>query len=253
MNIMNWKRRIVMHTHRTLRILRGSVALSAVFLLCLSARAGVATQAQVAQALGAGEMVENFTEFHAAEFTSYAIDYQTLNSQTIDQHQGPGLVQRDLSFSIEPYPTCDLNWWGPESNGNSAEELGFNMFSTTSATASISFAQPTPAPAFGFDLIGFSSQNTQPHVTYAINLYGPGNTLIDFQRATTNGTTPVFFGYIAPSGITRVDVLDNSYAQAVGINNVVYSVPEPAACAIAAAAAIFGLGRRRRHVKMILV
>jgi len=189
--------------------------------LCLGysdARAGaVVTREMVEQILGPSVMQENFTEFKAANRGAYAIDFQILNSLTVDQGQGPGLVQPDLSFSVQPFRPNDMNWWGPQSNGNAAEELAFLV--GPGATGSISFAAPTPA--FDMELTGLPENS---FVTYGLTIYGPSGSLIDTQDVTLDGAMPVFFGYSASSGISRVDLFDSAN-QPVGIDFLLYSVP----------------------------
>lgn len=186
-------------------------------------------------AVGLAQVIANRTTLNSivgvngktADFESYSISsnnalsagVDVLNSTTIANSQGPGLVPGGVTFSVS---TGNIQWDGASYfNSPSREILGNNSAGSLTITFS------SPALAFGLDLRAFSGLP----FTASVTVYAADNTTVLSTTPSINlpsSGAAVFFGYQAAAGIGKVILSQTTYTYSPIIDNLTFSViPEP--------------------------
>ena len=175
--------------------------------------------------LGSGAVTEDFESFQidngnaVVELGSNYI----LNSSTIYQGQGPGLVIDGVNFIGE----TGIQWNGKDWFGQNSRNILSAYSGNPPATLYIDFLNPTNA--LGLD---FSAFTGYPDVA-DINVYGPDKTSLLYSGSVSvPGSTPVFWGFFDSSGIGKVALDSRSYTWGAIIDNVEFgaattTAPEP--------------------------
>ncbi|MGE3126604.1 MAG: PEP-CTERM sorting domain-containing protein [Fimbriimonadaceae bacterium] len=211
------------------------------FILAISAVA-VGAQAQqigsraALNALLVGSTSDDFEAFSIGVGNATNLDTTTLDSTTIANGQGPGLVNAGATYS-DPSGT-QLQWNGDTYFGINTKTL---LSNGSGGQIRIDYAGATQAMGLDakvFNGFGYSGM---------MQVYN-GATLVDtvnFNLAGTAGES-VFLGYQNNAGISHVIVSDLSHSWSAIIDDHTYGVvPEPATM-IALGLGLAALARRRR-------
>ena len=206
----------------------------------------IGSRAALNTLLGASATTENFEAYPIGNGNAVADpSVLTLNSSTVFQGSGPGLINSALSIDTPG----GLQWNGPNYFGQPSRDILANGNNLV-----INFLSGTKA--FGIDLLAYSGYSD---VASAVVKDLSGNTLGTFTNLTLDGSTtpvvPTFFGYTDAGGIGSVTFAQSGHAWSPIIDNLTFGtpaagVPEPSTIASAALAVFAGLGaagsRRRR-------
>jgi hypothetical protein len=159
----------------------------------------------------------------------------TVDSTSIMNSEGPGLVAPGLTFS-----GTSVQWDAAGYYNAPSTELLFN-----SSTITIDFSSPTIA--FGLDVRDFSGFSA----TMVVTVYGAdGTTVLGTYSGISIGDPSIFFGFQDAAGIGKVTLTNNANSWSPIIDNLTFEpVPEPSpfaliGCALAVALAVSAF---RRH------
>jgi hypothetical protein len=189
--------------------------------------------------LGASAVTENFEGFSISDGNALVLGTTTLNSTTVTDGQGPGLVIGGFSIS-----SGELQW-----NGN-----GYFGLSTKSVSGdnplTIDFTSLTRA--FGVDLETYSGFPN----TFNATVYATDNTTVigTITGISVPTPSPVFFGFQDTAGIGSVTFSDTSQPFSPVLDNLEFgsgAIPEPSSIVLASAALVMGLVyslRRRKRL-----
>ena len=190
--------------------------------------------------LGASAVTETFEGYSISAGNAEVLGVTTLDSTTVANGQGPGLVIGGFSIS-----SSELQW-----NGN-----GYYGLSTESVSGSdpltIDFTSLTRA--FGVDLETYSGFPN----TFNATVYATDNTTVIGMISGISVPTPsaVFFGFQDTAGIGSVTFSDASAGFSPVLDNLEFgsggAVPEPSSIVLGCTAALIGLVyslRRRKRL-----
>ena len=193
------------------------------FLLAVVASAAVTAQAgtlipdrsTLNTLLGASAVTEGFENYTIGSGNADSIG-TNLDSTTVVNGQGPGLVVPGVDFSSSSMQLDGAGYFGAPSN-----ELLSN-----DTTLDITFG--SPQDAFGVDLRDFNGYS----LTGTVTIYATDDsTVLDTYSGISVTSTPAFFGYENTNGIGKVS-LSSSGGWSPIIDNVEFgqasAAPEPA-------------------------
>jgi hypothetical protein len=211
----------------------------------IPSQAGVInTRAELNALLGVGAQNENFEGFNIADGTAVNLDTNVLDSTTIANGQGPGLVIPGFQVS----GSVKLQWNGAGYFGQPSKDI---LSNSGDSTISLAFTKPTNA--FGIDMLDFAGFTDVASVT----VYATDDTTILATISGINlvGANAVFFGYFDAGGIGKAVLTQATDGWSPIMDNLEFGVantgtPEPASLAmLGAGLAALGTGRilRRRR------
>ena len=168
-------------------------------------------------------------------------DTATLNSTTIFNGQGPGLVGPGAAYSVGGGGSQVLQW-----NGDAYYGLNTKTILSDSSSLIINYA--IPVQAMGLDLAAFQGFPSD----YTVSLYTLTGSLIGSFTGSLNGVNSAFFGWQASGGIASAVVSDTTFGWSPIIDNHSYgnfaAAPEPASLSLLALGVV-ALVRRRRSTR----
>ena len=186
--------------------------------------------------LGGNQTLEDFESFDIAQGTATNLDVFELDSDTITNGQGPGLVEPGARY-LDPSQTR-LQWNGDQYFGLESKTLLSN-----GATGTIELLYDSVVTAMGVDLRaveGFGYDGV-------FDVYDTADTLLGSVsfHLTNGGPENVFLGWEHAGGIGRVVAHSSAFSRSPIIDNHAYGrVPAPGAIALLGLAGL--MGRRRR-------
>lgn len=197
----------------------------------------IGTRAQLNSLLVGGGTLDDFERYNVADGGAEVMGVWSLDSNTIVNGQGPGLVNPGATYLDTSQ--SNLQWNGRNYFGQPSRDI----LSNGGGMITIRFDVFTQA--FGLDLNNFVgyAYTGQVRVFNGTNMVGSGNIAL-----TGGNGENVFFGWRNDAGIDRVEVFSGNYSWSPLIDNHQYGVvPEPAS-ALAVVAGLVALARRRRRV-----
>ena len=205
-----------------------SLATSAVFAATMtfgihrvSAGTIISDRTQLNTILGGSGVTENFENYNVPDGNGDELQ-ATLDSSTVVNGQGPGLVVNGVTFVAG---SSNLQWNGANYFGSPSKELV-----ALSQTMNIDFS--VPVNAFGLDLRAFTGFGD----TATVTIFGTDDsTVLDtISSIGLAGTgVPVFFGYQDIAGIGKIELTQQSLSWSPMIDNLTFgqsaaaSTPEP--------------------------
>jgi hypothetical protein len=240
--------------------IHGTLALALLLGCSALARAGFLTnRAQLDSVLGSFAVTENFEKFNVANGNAAPLTdaqgnpIQTLDSTTVANGQGPGLVIPGVTFSTTGFQA--LQWNGADYFGQPSKNL-----QAESKPIRVTF--DTRTLAFGLDMTVFQGFPDTANVT----IFSADNTTVLAtgvfnvpDTTDTNGhVIPVFLGYQDESGRGIGSVLIDNVQQtwSINIDNVEFGlggppiIPEPASTTLLGTAVVgislYAIRRRRQ-------
>jgi len=218
----------------------------ATLILVISALAAGASAQQIGDratlnALLTSSTTEDFESFAVNSGSALVLAVSSLDSTTITNGQGAGLVEAGATY-VGPSSTA-LQW-----NGNAFQSLTTKTL-MTSLNPAIRIDYAGSVQAMGLDAKGFSGLGYGGFM----DVYGAEGLVgtVSFNVADTAGLA--FVGYQHAAGITSVVVRSGAYAFSPIIDNHTYGdfspVPEPATMALVGLSLAAGVGRRLRKAR----
>jgi hypothetical protein len=200
----------------------------------------VASQTALNAILGSSAFTETFQGYTLASGTAVtATGVTSLDSTSIVNAQGPGLVGRGITYSG---PTGgQLQWDAPGYFNAASEELLIDLMPTITLT----FTAPTDA--FGVNVRDFQGYTNSMTVT----IYGADHTTVLNTFSGITITDPaIFFGYQYSGGIGTVVLTDSGSWSPILSNLTFAPVPEPPTVALIAGglSVVFWFLLRKRHL-----
>ena len=205
-----------------------SLATSAVFAATMtfgihrvSAGTIISDRTQLNTILGGSGVTENFENYNVPDGNGDGLQ-ATLDSSTVVNGQGPGLVVNGVTFVAG---SSNLQWNGANYFGSPSKELV-----ALSQPMNIDFS--VPVNAFGLDLRAFTGFGD----TATVTIFGTDDsTVLDtISPIGLAGTgVPVFFGYQDIAGIGKIELTQQSGFWSPMIDNLTFgqsaaaSTPEP--------------------------
>ncbi|GCL53714.1 hypothetical protein NIES3806_10500 [Microcystis aeruginosa NIES-3806] len=205
-----------------------SLATSAVFAATMtfgihrvSAGTIISDRTQLNTILGGSGVTENFENYNVPDGNGDELQ-ATLDSSTVVNDQGPGLVVNGVTFVAG---SSNLKWNGANYFGSPSKELV-----ALSQTMNIDFS--VPVNAFGLDLRAYQGFGD----TATVTIFGTDDsTVLDtISSIGLAGTgVPVFFGYQDIAGIGKIELTQQSGSWSPMIDNLTFgqsaaaSTPEP--------------------------
>jgi hypothetical protein len=193
--------------------------------------------------LGGSAMNEGFESYNFSGLTDTAavLNVTTLDSTTVANGQGPGLVIPGLSIT----DSSNLQW-------NSDGYFGLVTQSLSGGYGPLVVSFTSLTTAFGLDLETYSGYPN----TFTVTVYAGDDTTVLYTTSITASvpTPAVFFGYQDTGGIGAVSFSSPSQGFSPVIDNLEFgsgAVPEPSSIVLASIAGLAGLGytvRRRTQV-----
>ena len=204
-----------------------SLATSAVFAATMtfgihrvSAGTIISDRTQLNTILGGSGVTENFENYNVPDGNGDGLQ-ATLDSSTVVNGQGPGLVVNGVTFVAG---SSNLQWNGANYFGSPSKEL------VAGQPMNIDFS--VPVNAFGLDLRAFTGFGD----TATVTIFGTDDsTVLDtISPIGLAGTgVPVFFGYQDIAGIGKIELTQQSGFWSPMIDNLTFaqsaaaSTPEP--------------------------
>ncbi len=186
--------------------------------------------------LGGNQTLEDFESFDIAQGTATNLDVFELDSDTITNGQGPGLVEPGARY-LDPSQN-QLQW-----NGDLYVGLESKTLLSNGTTGTIELLYDPVVTAMGVDLRAFQGFGYDG----IFDVYDTADTLlgsVSFHLAN-GGPENVFLGWEDAAGIGRVVVRSDAFGWSPIIDNHAYGrVPAPGAIALLGLAGL--MGRRRR-------
>ena len=205
-----------------------SLATSAVFAATMtfgihrvSAGTIISDRTQLNTILGGSGVTENFENYNVPDGNGDGLQ-ATLDSSTVVNGQGPGLVVNGVTFVAG---SSNLQWNGANYFGSPSKELV-----ALSQPMNIDFS--VPVNAFGLDLRAFTGFGD----TATVTIFGTDDsTVLDIISPIGLAGTgvPVFFGYQDIAGIGKIELTQQSGFWSPMIDNLTFeqsaaaSTPEP--------------------------
>jgi hypothetical protein len=205
-----------------------SLATSAVFAATMtfgihrvSAGTIISDRTQLNTILGGSGVTENFENYNVPDGDARLSGTATLDSSTVVNGQGPGLVVNGVTFVGG---SSNLQWNGANYVGSPSKEL------VAGKPMNIDFS--VPVNAFGLDLRAFTGFGD----TATVTIFGTDDsTVLDtISPIGLAGTgVPVFFGYQDIAGIGKIELTQQSLFWSPIIDNLTFgqsaaaSTPEP--------------------------
>lgn len=219
-----------------------ALLLVAIGIQCSLAQAGViSTRSDLTTQLGVNAITEDFESWSGIVLSPSG--FATLNSSTIVNEQGPGIVNSGLLFS-----NINSNRDWNELQLDRRTEYGISSGALLAEGGTLVMDFSSPLSHFGLDLFqfaGFSDSATvRVYASDDISLLYSGGFL-----SAPDAPTGTFFGYSDASGIGRVTLRSTSQVWSPLIDNLTYgTVPEPSSFAVFApfGFALAALTKRRR-------
>lgn len=172
---------------------------------CVAATASVTlaqqipTRPQLNTILGSNQILEDFESFTVAAGSAVNLNVFALDSTTIANAQGPGLVEPCARY-VDP-SSVQLQW-----NGNAYLGLNTKTLLGNGAIPMIEIEYPFPGvQAMGVDVLGFTGFGYNGAAAF---FDANGAFLGSFPFVVPGGPTPVFVGWqhMAPVGIGKVQI-----------------------------------------------
>ena len=206
-----------------------SLATSAVFAATMtfgihrvSAGTIISDRTQLNTILGGSGVTENFENYNVPDGNGDGLQ-ATLDSSTVVNGQGPGLVVNGVTFVAG---SSNLKWNGANYFGSPSKEL----VADGQQLMNIDFS--VPVNAFGLDLRAFTGFGD----TATVTIFGTDDsTVLDIISPIGLAGTgvPVFFGYQDIAGIGKIELTQQSWFWSPIIDNLTFgqsaaaSTPEP--------------------------
>ncbi|GEM_PF-3576723 len=159
----------------------------------------IPTRPQLNTILGSNQILEDFESFVVPINTGMILNVSTMDSTTIANSQGPGLVEPCCKY-VDP-SGVQLQW-----NGNGYQGLSTKTLLGFGSNPMIEIHYPFPGVhAMGVDVLGFTSFGYQGAAAF---WDANGNFLGSFPFSVPGGPTPTFIGYqnIGSVGIGMVQI-----------------------------------------------
>ncbi len=216
--------------------MRQILVLSLALAIPLAAHAQVISTRGDLNSILTSSTTDDFETYRVADGGADVMNTAFLDSNSVVNNQGPGLVNPGASYS-DP-SNSGLQWNGFNYYGQTSKDI----LSNGAGTIQIDYANFTQA-------IGLDANNFAGYAYSGSMEVWNGNTLVDTVNFNLGGGSgeSVFLGYRNDSGITRVVVTSPTYSWSPLIDNHTYGVvPEPASLAVMGLSAL-ALVRRRRQ------
>ncbi|GCL57062.1 PEP-CTERM sorting domain-containing protein [Microcystis aeruginosa] len=188
----------------------------------VSAGTIISDRTQLNTILGGSGVTENFENYNVPDGNGYELQATLLDSSTVVNGQGPGLVVNGVTFVAG---SSNLKWNRANYFGSPSKELV-----ALSQTMNIDFS--VPVNAFGLDLRAYQGFGD----TATVTIFGTDDsTVLDtISPIGLAGTgVPVFFGYQDIAGIGKIELTQQSRPWSPIIDNLTFgqsaaaSTPEP--------------------------
>ncbi|MFW5697883.1 MAG: PEP-CTERM sorting domain-containing protein [Fimbriimonadaceae bacterium] len=178
---------------------------------------------------------EDFESFQINFNNATNLEVSVLDSTTVTNDQGPGLVLPGATY-IDPSET-QLQW-----NGDGHFQLPTRSLLANGNQGILRIEYDEPMQAFALDVFAFQSNRAG-----AVRVYSGGDLVHTFDLSGVSNTAANFVGFKHSPGITAVEVdrLLGSYSLIID-NHSYTAVPEPATLAALCLGAL-ALVRRRKQ------
>jgi hypothetical protein len=194
----------------------------------------IPTRADLVTLLGGPGTIEDFESYSIAPGSATFTGITDLNSSTIVNGQGPGLVKPGLDFT---FGTGELQWDGAGYFGSPSKEILSGAPAGQPLT--IKFTDGT-VDAFGVDLRAFSGYAA----TADVKIYALDDTTlvgeISGVALSTDGT-PVFAGWHNAGGIGEVVLSQDGQPWSPIIDNLEYGAAAPSGVPEPSSLVVFGV------------
>jgi hypothetical protein len=184
--------------------------------------------------LGGNKILEDFEKFSIDYGGAANLDVFSLDSKTISNGQGPGLVQPGATY-LDP-SQVHLQW-----NGDGYVGLKTKTLLANGGGGGIGITYDAAVIAMGIDLRAFEGYGYQGN----IQVYDTKNNVVGSEQfsLSNGGGENYFFGWQYAGGIGRILVSSAAFSWSPVIDNHEYGVPEPTTLILLA---LGGLAARRR-------
>ena len=211
--------------------------IAAIGLLAGSASADfIPDRATLDAILGGNQILEDFESFDIGYGEAVNLDVFFLDSVTIANGQGPGLVEPGAAY-YDP-SEVKLQW-----NGDLYYEIPSKTLCSNGNDGEIHILYDTAVYAMGIDLLGYIGYGDSG----VFEVYDANNSLIGsatFQHMY-GGSEVIFVGWENAGGIGRVVLSHDNWPWSPVIDNHGYGIPAPGALAALGLFGLFGSRRRR--------
>lgn len=211
--------------------------------LAVAQAGSIIDRTQLTTLLGGPGTVEDFEGFAVANDSSGGLNCVVLNSASVCNGQGPGLVVNGVNFT---FGSGGGQWDGAGYFGSTSKEL----LSGSPPGQPLVIDFTSPVSGFGVDLRAFSGYGATATLSiYAGNDTTPIGTLANIDLSSDGSL--VFAGWWDPSGIGKVELTEVRQPWSPIIDNLEFGggsgIPEPATVTLCIAGlAALGILRMRR-------
>lgn len=197
----------------------------------------IGTRAQLNTILGGGGTTDNFETYTGLGSGAVNLGITHLDSTTVVNGQGPGLVNSGASY--DSVGNNGLQWNGAGYFGQTSQD-----FLSNNQTLKITYSGFVQA--MGVDLSTFAGYGD----TFTITVYNAAGAQLGQVQIVDSGTSGMseFFGWQSSGGIASVTFSDAVHGWSPIIDNHTYgAVPEPASMLALALGAVGLVARRRKN------
>jgi hypothetical protein len=175
----------------------------------------ILTRTDLLARLGSSAVIEGFETFSVPAGIGVNLDIYCMDSTSIANGQGPGLVQSGAQY-CDPSGTR-LQWNGDQYFQRTTQTL---MANGTGGEIRITYTQPVAAMGFDLDAFyGYPYSGTATIYDTATNVVGTVNFAL-----TTGGSERFFVGFAHAAGIGRVDIVSSAYSWSPKLDDHAYGV-----------------------------
>ena len=200
----------------------------------------ILSRADLVNALGGAAATEDFESWNGTVLTPGG--WSSLDSSTIVEGQGPGIVNDGLRFT-NINSNRELN----ELQLDRRSEYGITSGALLAEGGTLVINFLGPVTHAGLDFFQFRGWQD----TATVRVYGSDDTSMIYDSsglAAPNAPSSTFFAYTDAAGIGRITIQSTSYGWSPLIDDLTYGVvPEPATLSLLALGGLALLRRRGQH------